>query len=71
MTRNELLMQMQADLLGCEVRRMYLGESTGLGAAIAAAMAPGVDLWDWETVRAWSTDIDRFRPTIGEEVLHC
>ncbi len=43
MTRNALLMQLQADLLGLPVRRAALAETTAWGAALAAGRAVG--LW--------------------------
>ena len=44
MTRNGLLMQMQADLLGVPVQRAALAETTAWGAAYAAGRAAGI--WD-------------------------
>ncbi|RUS78178.1 hypothetical protein EGW08_014066 [Elysia chlorotica] len=46
MTVNSLLMQIQADLLGIEVVRPSMTETTALGAAMAAGSAEGVDVWD-------------------------
>jgi glycerol kinase len=56
MTANNLLMQIQADVLGCPVVRPKVSETTCLGAAYAAGLAVGV--WpDAETLRAhWAED---------------
>merc|ERR1711862_640254 len=43
MTSNNLLMQIQADLLGIEVLRPKMLEATAMGAAFAAGLA--VDFW--------------------------
>jgi glycerol kinase len=39
---NDYLMQFQADLLGCPVRRARMAEATALGAAMLAGLAAGV-----------------------------
>ena len=41
MTANELLMQLQADVLGVPVVRPMVSETTALGAAFAAGLAVG------------------------------
>ncbi|CAM9760772.1 unnamed protein product [Ectocarpus fasciculatus] len=46
MTANTLLMQFQADLLGVQVLRPKMSETTALGAAFAAGLAVGV----WEDI---------------------
>jgi glycerol kinase len=55
-TVNDLLMQLQADMLGVPVVRPVVSETTALGAAYAAGLAVGV--WsDLETLRRqWRTD---------------
>ena len=55
-TVNDLLMQLQADLLGVPVVRPVVSETTALGAAYAAGLAVGV--WnDLETLRQqWRAD---------------
>ena len=55
-TVNDLLMQMQADLLGVPVVRPVVAETTALGAAYAAGLAVG--FWsDLEALRAnWKAD---------------
>ena len=61
--RNNLLMQLQADLLGCQVTRPLNPESTVLGATYLAGLAVGY--WpDQETIAAqWQAD-RRFQPLI-------
>ena len=58
MTANSLLMQIQADLLGCPVVRPKVPETTCLGAAYAAGLAVGV--WpDLATLKAqWAKDAE-------------
>jgi glycerol kinase len=55
-TVNDLLMQMQADILGVPVVRPVVSETTALGAAYAAGLAVG--FWeDLESLRAnWKAD---------------
>jgi glycerol kinase len=61
-TANNLLMQLQADILGVPVSRPVVAETTCLGAAYAAGLAVG--FWDdQETLRNnWHEDA-RFEPT--------
>jgi len=64
MTANSLLMQFQADLLGVEVVRPEITETTALGAAYAAGLASG--FWDstdqlralWSEDRRWKSTMD-------------
>lgn len=65
MTKNDLFMQMQADLLGATVRRDHMTESTSLGAAIAAGLASGVALWTLEQVIAQPPVADDFKPMMN------
>jgi len=64
--RNNLLMQMQADLLGVPVTRPANPETTVLGATYLAGLAVGY--WpDQETIaKQWSAE-RRFTPAIGED----
>jgi glycerol kinase len=64
--RNNLLMQLQADLLGCQVTRPLNPESTVLGATYLAGLAVGY--WpDQETIaRQWQAD-RRFEPAINSD----
>ena len=64
-TVNDLLMQMQADILGAEVVRPRISETTSLGAAYAAGLAigfwPGLESLrrQWQVDKVW-------RPQVGE-----
>ncbi|HSI29736.1 MAG TPA: glycerol kinase GlpK [Miltoncostaeaceae bacterium] len=64
MVANELLMQFQADMLGVDVIRPAVAETTALGAAYAAGLATG--LWpeqedlreNWVEDKRWSAKMD-------------
>jgi glycerol kinase len=66
MTKNETLMQFQADLLGVDVVRPAITETTALGAAYGAGLAAGV----WSSLEElgdmWVEDV-RWSPQMGEE----
>lgn len=66
-SRNNMLMQIQADLLNVVVERPVITETTALGAAYLAGLA--VNFWNSEEeVRAmWKLD-RRFEPNMTEEV---
>ncbi|QIG38366.1 glycerol kinase GlpK [Microbacterium sp. 4R-513] len=66
MTRDALLMQFQADILGIPVVRPQVIETTALGAAYAAGLATG--LWKGrDELRAhWKEDV-RFEPRMEED----
>ena len=53
---NNFLMQFQADIMGCTIRRPMIRETTALGAAYLAGLATGV--WkDLEDIKAqWTLD---------------
>mgnify|MGYP000225731614 FL=1 len=59
-TANSLCMQMQADVMGIDITRPLIGETTALGAAYAAGLAVG--FWSstdevrkqWQQSRRWS-----------------
>ena len=60
-TRSDLLLQIQSDLLGCEVVRPECVETTALGAAYLAGLATGV--WrDREEIAAQWSVATRFSP---------
>jgi glycerol kinase len=63
MTRNDLLMQFQADILGIPVVRPKVVETTALGAAYAAGLAVGV--WpDQDALRGYWQEDARFEPSM-------
>ncbi len=61
---NDLLMQMQADLVGTSVRRPEILESTALGSAFLAGLAVGYFESTDEISARWLEDA-RFEPRIG------
>ena len=65
-TANNFLMQLQADILGVEVIRPQVAETTSLGAAYAAGLAVG--FWDnLETLRRnWQVD-RQWQPQLAED----
>ncbi len=66
MTRNNLLMQLQADLLGVPVLRPRQTETTALGAAFLAGRAVGV--WPDDAAIAAHWQLDRaFEPTASAD----
>ncbi|GAB0097048.1 Glycerol kinase [Sergentomyia squamirostris] len=62
MTENRLLMQLQSDLIGLEIIKPRMAETTALGAAMMAACAVGK--WDIKTVEVPMESI-RYEPKIG------
>jgi glycerol kinase len=70
--RNDLLMQVQADLLGVPVVRPRVIETTAVGAALLAGLAAGVWASREEVRRAWRQDrrfTPRMKPTDREAML--
>ncbi|TQJ32786.1 glycerol kinase GlpK [Microbacterium sp. SLBN-146] len=66
MTRNNTLMQFQADILGIPVVRPRVVETTALGAAYAAGLATGV--WDsLDDLRTHWREDRRFEPQMDED----
>jgi glycerol kinase len=65
MTANELLMQIQADVLGVPVIRPRVTETTALGAAFAAGLAVGFWQDQAELRERWSED-RRWEPQMDE-----
>jgi glycerol kinase len=53
---NNLLMQMQADFLGCRIIRPKIVETTALGAAFLAGLGAGIWQGFQEIERAWKQD---------------
>ena len=66
MTANSLLMQFQADLLGVDVVRPVVAETTALGAAYAAGLAVGFWTGTDELRALWEAD-RRWTPEMAEE----
>jgi glycerol kinase len=65
---NDLLMQFQSDVLGVEIARPELVESTALGAAFLAGLGTGV--WrDLDQLRATWREQRRFKPTADRAVI--
>jgi glycerol kinase len=66
MVRNDLLMQLQADVLGIPVVRSAIAETTSLGAAFAAGLATGVFGGTGELARLVRSD-RTFEPAWSED----
>ena len=66
MTRNESLMQFQADMLGVDVVRPRVTETTALGSAYGAGLAAGVWSGLPEIRSMWSEDA-RWSPTMPSQ----
>lgn len=64
MATNDVLMQLQADALGCPVIRPAVTETTALGAALLAGLAVGLWRDTNEIEQIWQLD-RRFEPAIG------
>jgi glycerol kinase len=65
-SRNNLLMQFQADLLGVPVVRPLITETTALGAAYLAGLGVGFWTGTQELERAWQVD-RRFEPAMSTD----
>lgn len=65
-SRNDLLMQFQADVLGVPVVRPKVAETTALGAAYLAGLAVGYWASAQEIVQLWQMD-KRFEPTMSAD----
>jgi glycerol kinase len=66
-SRNNLLMQLQADLLGVPVVRPKVTETTALGAAYLAGLACGVWRDAHDITSLWQVD-RRFEPGLSDVV---
>lgn len=64
--RNHFLMQFQSDLLGAEVERPVVNETTALGAAYLAGLAVGYWTDKQEIAKGWRLD-RTFLPTMAED----
>lgn len=65
-TANNFLMQFQADLLGCEIKRPKIIETTAIGAAFLAGLAVGFWENQEELQELWEAD-QSFQPNMNEE----
>ncbi|MDQ3548559.1 MAG: FGGY-family carbohydrate kinase, partial [Chloroflexota bacterium] len=65
MAVNDVLMQMQADALGCSVTRPAVVETTALGAAFLAGLAVGFWSDSDEIEQTWQRDRE-FLPVMGD-----
>lgn len=63
MTNNNFLMQTQADIIGLDVIKPSMVETTSLGAAMAAGAAVG--LWNVET--KIENNSKRFKPKLSDD----
>ena len=63
--KNNLLMQMQSDFLGCTVRRPVFTEATSLGAVFAAGMGAGIWASFEDIKRVWKLDRE-FKPLVSD-----
>jgi glycerol kinase len=63
-SRNDALMQMQADLLGCTIHRSEAAELSALGVAHMAGLAAGV--WSWDALRALPRPRDTLTPRLDK-----
>jgi glycerol kinase len=72
-TANNFLMQFQADLLGCEIKRPKIIETTAIGAAFLAGLAVGFWKSQDEIQSLWESD-KNFHPEMEtekrEKMLH-
>lgn len=65
-SRDSFLMQFQADVVGCEVCRPVIRETTALGAAYLAGLATGVWRDTSEIKKLWASDIV-YKPEISPD----
>lgn len=68
-SKNDLLMQLQADLLGVPVTRPKVTETTALGAAYLAGLAVGFWQSADDLAAHWQLD-KRFEPSIAQDAKH-
>lgn len=67
MTANNLLMQLQADIIGIPVFRAQSQDMTALGTAMAAGQAEGIEVWDLNAEERELVPTDTFLPTTTED----
>ena len=66
MAKNQLFLQMLADIVGINVDTPSLLETTALGVALAAGKAKGIDLFKLEEKYDTNTKISTYVPRIHE-----
>jgi len=64
-SKNNLLMQIQSDILGAEIERPVITESTALGAAAVAAVS--CNLWSFDDILSFREIDMEFRPVKEDE----
>jgi glycerol kinase len=64
-TRNDQLMQFEADMIGAPVERTAVAELSAMGAAHLAGLSAG--LWDWSALGRLERDTERFAPRVSTE----
>ena len=72
-SRDRFLMQFQADIIGCQVRRPVIRETTALGAAYLAGLAVGIWKNRDELRRLWECETayqPAMEPAGREKLLH-
>ena len=72
-SRDRFLMQFQADIIGCQVRRPVIRETTALGAAYLAGLAVGIWKNRDELRSLWNCEIEydpAMEPAQKEKLLH-
>lgn len=67
MVANEMLMQFQADILGVDVVRPQVAETTALGAAYAAGIAVGFWSGEEDVINNW-VEGERWSPSMAESL---
>ncbi|KAF8932407.1 Glycerol kinase, partial [Dissophora ornata] len=73
LSNSDICMQLQADILGIEVSRPQMRESTALGAATAAAVHLDIGIWRGgfkaftERIREEKEVLQKFTPSISEQ----
>jgi len=68
MTKSDILLQMQADILGANIERGEFPESTSLGAAIAAGVHLGIYRIEEDDSKRVEPKVTLFTPKISEEL---
>ena len=72
-SRDRFLMQFQADIIGCQVRRPVIRETTALGSAYLAGLAVGIWKNRDELRSLWNCEIEydpAMEPAQKEKLLH-